>query len=466
MSDKEESGPSSPNLGGPTPPSLDSSGPSLGGPSLGGPASGETTITTGSDVAHEEITTIYDKERKTKKSTKINIFELTRKWKVIQRRMQRSLQTMMSYEFKTKVSITVVNQLIRDLIEQMFRGQIEFLNSKIKEITEGSDTLSIEIMKSDSKGRASTQVFYTLIEIIEEELERFLKEKPDVTEPMAETFKLHRDARTEPRMCLWIIITTGLQLQLIKQKVPKAFDIVFDVMVRYRPAIKRALAVFLLFCYHFVNEIKPYPYEICDSRLIIGPTKTGYNMASWIKYRYGTNSQAYMEYERFVDYFLRGFGRIPSNAPAGEKSPRNVYQNWLLRTFDKLEESLRKSAIMVEAARGNSLEGMIVGLMDEIKDELTRREYDVDGKLLNYPQGGENAIELLNWIFESAFNKYKTTNIAAHGEVRLNLDMFDFTESTIRWVNEYDERIVMDWLEESEDEDDLGELSDQPDFTG
>ena len=109
---------------------------------------------------------------------------------------------------------------------------------------------------------------------------------------------------------------------------------------------------------------------------------------------------------------------------------------------------------------------MIVGLMDEIKDELTKREYDVDGKLMNYPQGGENAVELLNWIFESAFNKYKTTNIAAHGKVRLSLDMFDFVESSIRWVNEYGERIVMDWLEESEDEEDLGELSDQPDFTG
>jgi hypothetical protein len=173
-----------------------------------------------------------------------------------------------------------------------------------------------------------------------------------------------------------------------------------------------------------------------------------------------------MEYERFVDYFLRGFGRIPSNAPKSEKSPRNVYQNWLKRTFQKVEDSIRNSPLIVNGARGDTLEGMIVGLMDELNEELLKREYDVENKLMNYPKGGEGAVEFLNWLFESAFNRYKTTNIAAHGKTRLNLQMFEFIESTISWVNEYGERIVMDWLEEEEEEEDLGELAEQPDFTG
>ncbi|MFV2016304.1 MAG: hypothetical protein ACC656_12800, partial [Candidatus Heimdallarchaeota archaeon] len=218
--------------------------------------------------------------------------------------------------------------------------------------------------------------------------------------------------------------------------------------------------------YHLINELPPYQYEICDQKLTVGPTMTGYNMASWIKYRYGTNSQSYMEYDRFVDYFLRGFGRIPSNAPRGEKSPRLVYQNWLKRTFESLETSLQNSPLLVAHARGNSLEGMIVGLMDEISDELLKREYDADGKLMNYPMGAEGVIQLLNWLFETAFNRYTTTNVSAHGKIRLNLLMFEFVESTTRWVNEYGERIVMDWLEEQDEEDDLGELAEQPDFTG
>ncbi|MCE7734495.1 MAG: hypothetical protein GPJ54_06435 [Candidatus Heimdallarchaeota archaeon] len=451
-----------PKLGGPTPPSLGSTGtPALGGPGLGGPS----LSTPASSKPQQDVKIPGSVEIK-KKKLKINIFELTRQWKVILRRTQRSLQTMMSYEFKTKVSITVVNKIIRDLIENMFEGQLEYLNTKIKEVTTGKDKLSIELMKSDPNGRASTQVFHTLIEIIEEELQGFREDKPDIMEPLAETFKRHRDARTEPRMCLWIIIFTGLQLKLIRDKVPEAFDIVLDVMIRYRPAIKRTLGVYLYFCYHLINEMNPYQYEICDQKLTIGPTMTGYNMASWIKYRYGTNSQAYMEYDRFVNYFLRGFGRIPSNAPRGDKSPRMVYQNWLKRTLESLETSLRNSPLLVENARGDTLEGMIIGLKDELSDELLKREYDVDGKLMNYPAGGEESVQLLDWMFETAFNRYTTTNIAAHGETRLNLNMFEFIESTTSWVNEYGERIVMDWLEEQDEEEDLGELAEQPDFTG
>lgn len=462
MSDQDPGENALPNLGGPTPPSLGSAGP----PSLGGLSLDDPSLST--QLSSPSLQSINIPESKTvdKKKLKINIFELTRKWKVILRRTQRSLQTMMSYEFKIKVSITVVNKIIRDLIESMFDGQLEYLNSKIEEVQEGKDKLSLEIMKSDSKGRASTQVFHTLIEIIEEELKAFREDKPDIMEPLAETFKRHRDARTEPRMCLWIIIFTGLQLKLIRDKVPKAFDIVLDVMIRYRPAIKRTLGVYLYFCYHLINEMSPYQYEICDQKLTRGPTMTGYNMASWIKYRYGTNSQAYMEYDRFVDYFLRGFGRIPSNAPRGDKSPRMVYQNWLKRILESLETSLRTSPLLVENARGNSLEGMIIGLKDELSDELLKREYDVDGKLMNYPAGGEGAVQLLDWMFETAFNRYTTTNVAAHGETRLNLGMFEFIESTTSWVNEYGERIVMDWLEEQDEEEDLGELAEQPDFTG
>lgn len=461
MSDPDPSENSLPKLGGPTPPSLGSSGPSLSGPTLDGPSLGTSNITT-----PQQDLTMQEVAKKGKTATKINIFELTRSWKVVMRRTQKSLQTMMSYEFKTKVSITVVNKILRDLIENMFNGQLAYLNNKIEEITEGKDELSVEIMKSDKQGRASTQVFHTLIEIIEEELAAFNEDKPDIIEPLAETFKRHKDARTEPRMCLWIIITIGLQLKLIREKVPEAFDIVMDVLIRYRPAIKRTLGVFLYFCYHFINELDPYSYKICDQKLTIGPTMTGYNMASWIKYRYGTNSQTYMEYGRFVDYFLRGFGRIPSNAPKGDKSPRSVYQDWLTRSLESLETSLRKSPLLVANARGNSLEGMIVGLRDEVNTELMKREYDVDGKLMNYPAGGEGAAELLNWIFETAFNRYTSTNIAAHSNARLNLNMFDFVESTVRWINEYGERIVMDWLEEQDEEEDLGELAAQPDFTG
>ncbi|MHA2027828.1 MAG: hypothetical protein ACW99A_04740 [Candidatus Kariarchaeaceae archaeon] len=457
MSDQDPKKNNLPNLSGPTPPSLGSTGPSPGDqPSLGGPSLGSET---------QPPTSTKDQEG-TKKSVQINIFELTRQWRVSQRKIQRSLQTMMSYEFKTKVTITAVNKIVRDLIETMFKGQLEFLSAKIEEINAGKDELSNQIMKDDPKGRASTQVFHTLVEIIEEEIERFQKDKPEVLDTLSETFKRHRDARTEPRMCLWIIITTGLQLQLIREKAAEAFDIVLDVMIRYRPTIKRTLGVFLYFCYYFINELEPYQYEICDTKLTVGPTLTGYNMASWIKYRYGTNSQTYMEYERFVDYFLRGFGRIPSNAPKSEKSPRNVYQSWLKRAFQKLEDSLRNSPLIVNNARGNSLEGMIVGLMDELNEELVKREYDADGKLMNYPTGGEGAVELLNWLFESAFNRYESTNIAAHGKTRLNLKMFEFIESTVNWVNEYGERIVMDWLEEQEEEEDLGELAEQPDFTG
>ena len=197
-------------------------------------------------------------------------------------------------------------------------------------------------------------------------------------------------------------------------------------------------------------------------KLVITQSGTGYNMASWIKYRYGTDSQSYMEYERFVTYFLKSFGKLPGNASNLENGPKEGYLAWIDRTLQALETSLRNSRQIVDNARGDTLEGMLIGLKEELEIEMRDRVYDSQGKLVNYPIGGEGAVKFLDWLFNLAFNRQNISRFYAFKDSRMSLDMFDFLEGAIRWTNEYGERITVDWLEGEEAEDiieDIPELS-------
>lgn len=456
--DKDKKGPSlggptapsgGPSLGGLTAPS--STGPSLGGPSLGGSDSIPDKL---DDVDDSHMKDLLTKSPKKKTRKRVNSFEIIRRYKVAQRSVQKALQTLMSYEFKTKVGITSLNFLYRDLILNLFEGQLSYFQEQVDLIKKGEDDLSQTLMEEDLDNRASTQVFETLTEIINEEIDRFKEEKPLILQEIEEELTRHKDARLEPRACFWILLSTGLQLQKIKEKEKKAFEIVLSVMIQYKPPLKRTLGIFLYFCYFLVDQLSPFELDSARIKLKPGPTGTGYNMAPWIKYRYGTNSQSYMEYERFLNYFVRSFGKITGNAPKFDGGPKDGYQKWIGRTLSALEKELRTSEILVANARGDTLEGILIGLKDKLEEDFLEREFDDTGKLMNRPIGGEGAIKFLEWLFETGVQRFTTTNIASHGEVRLSLDIFKFIPDTIRWVNEYGERIIVDWLEEDEESND------------
>ncbi len=408
-----------------------------------------------------------DKPSKKQKRKTINQDEIIRKWRVIQMRMQRSLQVLMSREMKINVTLTPLKTMFRRHIIEMIDGQISYLKEMTTIIKNGEDELSQELMEEDLDRRASTQVFETLIEIIEEEKLRFNENKPDILDIIEKDLKRFKDARLETRACFWILWSFGLQLHEIHSKAQESLEIVLDVILHYPPALRRVLGIFLHFAYNLVRELPPYPIDSSRTSLIIGPGRTGYNMAPWIKYRYGTNSQSYMEYERFLTYYTRSFGSVPGNAPDFTNGPKDGYKKWIGRTLVSLENSLRKSPLIIANSKGNTLEGMMAGMIDELNDELEEREYEPEyNKLINQPIGGEGALKFIEWLFETAINRNKTTNISSHGNIRLSFDMIKFISGTkdlefpvVRWINEFGERLVMDWLDpEQDDQKDVGKI--------
>lgn len=447
--------PNLPNLGGPQPPNLGGGqGPNLGGPSTG-PIPPQNNVEENESKPVNETDLISQTEKKSKLID--NKFELVRKFGVIQRRMLRSLQSLVSLEFKTKVHITKITQLYRDFVFKQFQGQITYLEEMIDLIKDGKDPLSKEYKKKRKNITVSYQVFETLIDIITEEMKRFDEEKPRIMDFIEEDLKSQNDARLEPRICFWVLITTGLAMENIEDKEKKAFDIVFKILTEYWPSYRRALAVYYNFCYYLIKEIDPYPVDSCRVNLIYGPSKTGYNMGAWIKYRYGTNSQTFMEYERYLYYFARSFGIVRGRSPDFKNGPKDGFQNWINRTLTSLEKLLLQSPTMRESMRGETLEGILVGIRDDLKKDLEKRELDDYGKVINQPIGGEGALKFIEWLFETAINRYDTTNIATHGKIRLSIDMFDFVETTSRWVNQYGERLTMEWLKKEEETEEFKE---------
>jgi hypothetical protein len=437
----KDDGPTPPTLSGPTPPSLEDP-----------QAIPDASPSEVSEVK-ESIPKKKDKTKVTKKLPALNRHEIIRQWKVIHKRTVRSLETLMSIEFREKAYLTPINIMYRQHIHEMFMGQISYLQEMIQTIQRGDDELSQVLMEKDFDRRASTQVFETLVEIISEEIDRFLKEKPIIIDFIENDLKRLKDARLEPRACFWILWSTGLQLCELHRKTEKSFNIVLEVILRYPPIYKRVLGVFLHFALNLAKNMQPFQIDSSRTTLTIGPGGTGYNMAPWIKYRYGTNSQSYIEYERYLMYYSRSFGKIPGNSPSFENSPKDGYRKWIMRTLDSLEKSMRKSSIIVNNARGNTLEGMLAGMINELEEELEKRETIIDPidpsslKLINQPIGGEGALKFLEWLFETALQRYQTTNISIHGKKRLSLDMFQFIIPTIRWENEFGERLVHDWLD-------------------
>ncbi|MHA2168943.1 MAG: hypothetical protein ACXAB7_03420 [Candidatus Kariarchaeaceae archaeon] len=374
--------------------------------------------------------------------------ETIRRSRVIRRRCLRSLETLMSIEFRIKVYLTPINVMFRKHIVKMMEGQIEYLDEQISIIEEGNDILSQRLMEENLEKRASSQVFETLIEIVKEEIKRLEEEKPIITEILELDLKRLKDARLEPRACFWIVWSVGMQLVEIHQKNEKELNIVLDVIMRYPPVYKRVLAVFIHFAYNTAKYLDPFQIDSSRINLVPGPTGTGYNMAPWIKYRYGTNSQSRIEYEAFLEYYARSFGTIAGNAPDFEDGPKDGYQKWIQRILTNLETVMRKSPLIVANSKGDTLEGMLAGLIEELQEELYNREYEPEyNKLLNQPVGGEGALKFLEWLLETALRRYQTTNIAIHGPTRLSLDMFEFIEGTTRWINEFGERLVHDWLD-------------------
>jgi hypothetical protein len=445
--EERKEGPTPPKINGIQPPSLDDTGQSKSDivlpPSLS--TSPDEEITKNSDQLVESV---EKTKRKSIRRQKINPAIIIRRWKVVQKRALQSLQVLMSREFKTNINLTPQNTMYRNHVVNMLNGQEKYLDEMIETIKNGEDELSQELMEKDFDRRASTQVFETLIEIITEERARLIEEKPNIIEYVEKDLKRFKDARLEPRVGFWIIWTLGMQLNEIHAKIEKPFEIVMEVLLRYPPAMRRALGILHHFAFFLVREFEPYSLDSARTKLNPGPGGTGYNMAPWIKYRYSTNSQSYMEYERYLHYYVRSFGIVPGNAPDFENGPKDGYRKWIQRSLDSLDKALQNSPIIVSNARGNTLEGMLAGVIDELEDDIKNREYEPEfGKLINQPIGGEGAIKLMEWLFETAIQRYDTTNISTHGRVRLSLDMFDFLEDTTRWVNEFGEQLVFDWLD-------------------
>jgi hypothetical protein len=445
-------------------------GPKLGGPSLGGgpnakgpnlkslktPALKTPALKTPSLKA-VSAPAVSSAPQKSKTKASVNVHELVRKWGVARRRIRDSLQTMMLREIKEKVAMTNVNEVFRAHILSLMQGQLDYFAEMIEQIGKEEDVLSLENLEEEEYVKVSDTVFHNLTEIISEEMERLEQDKPVITEYIDEDLKRFKDARVEPRAAFWLLWYTGLMIQEIRARSEERLEIVLEVMMRYPAAQRRALGVFLNFCDSLVVEFEPFSLEFARINPVYNPTFSGYNMAPWIKPRYGTYSQSYMEYERFLVYYARSFGSVPGNSPDFEGGPLRGYRSWIQRSLVKLEEKMKTSPILVEQARGNSLEGMLAGLQDVLEEESKEMVYDDEGKVTNHPPGIEGVVKFVEWLFHTALNRYTTTNVSTHKEARLSLDMFDFIDKTVRWVNDYGEQIVMDWLGQEEEEEDGSE---------
>ena len=125
------------------------------------------------------------------------------------------------------------------------------------------------------------------------------------------------------------------------------------------------------------------------------------------------------------------------------------------RTFNALEKTLLSSDLLISIAKGQTVEGVIAGLIDQMELALDKRKYDEEGNLLNQPEGGEGALRFLQWLLEAAFHRKRTPNIAIQKDIRMDLGMFEFLPHTISWVNTLGEKLTVDWL--GLDEEDEGE---------
>lgn len=435
-------------------------GPSLGGPKMPTTDKPATTSSQGQkpitgpklegDAPEKEMEKVKPKKKEKKPLT---VHEIIRKWGVHRRRMMDSLQVMMIREIKTKVHMTQVNAVFQRNIEELMQGHLSYFEEIVDMIMEGDDPVTLELLeKGDDRG-ASTLVFDRLSHIIEKELAKLKEASPIITDFIDEDLNRFRDARVEPRASWWVLWYTALQLREVREKAGKNLDIVLSVMIKYPPVYKRVLGVMLLFADNLIRHFDPFPVDYSRMTLLSTPTGTGYNMAPWIKYRYGSYSQSGMTYENFIEYYARSFGTVPGNAPDFEGSPVHGYRSWIQRSLEGLENQLRESDLIMANARGNTLEGMLAGMMDELEEELEDQQFDEEGKLINQPVGGEGALNFIKWLFHTALQRYETTNISIHDEARMSLDFYDFVPDTVRWVNEYGEQLVIDWLAVEDEEE-------------
>ncbi len=420
------------------------------GPNLGGPPK---------ERIPPEILKTDDKPSMKKKSkeqqNKIYFSKFIHSWGVKRRKLRKTYTELMSREMKTKVHISTTNTLFKEHIKGLMQGQIDHFNELIDEIKQGKDDLSRKIQKDkkDKKARASTVVFERLIKKIEDEIKRLDEGKIEIMKSIEAELKKNQDTRLEPRTGFWTLILSGLILHNIKSKVEEEFEILMRVALEYDNVYKHTLVIFLHFVYYLIDKLPPFGKEDSRTNMVVNAKQTGYSMAHWIKYRYGTSSQYYMEYERFVTYYARSFGLIRGRAPDYK---RKAYHDWLDRTFKALGDTVLSAELFQDMAKGQTIEGVLAGLIERMKIYLDKRKYDENGKLLNQPLGGDGALRFLEWLLEVGVNRYNTSNFTIQTDIRLDLGMFDFIYPTIKWENEIGERITVDWLglddEETEEE--------------
>lgn len=437
------SGPTPPNLGGPSGPS----GPTT--PSLGGPS----TPTIPPDQRKEPKNEIVGKKKKSKaEEKKVYFSQFIRQWGIRRRRLRKTFIELMSREMHMKVHISTTNTLFKQQLRYLMESQIENFRDIIDEIDAGKDILSKKLRKKDKEARASTVVFHRLIDKIAKEINRMESDNFEIMKHIEDELKSNQDSRMEPRTAFWTLMLSGLILHNINEKVENEFEILMKVSLEYDNPYKHALVLFLHFVYYLIDTLPPFGKEDSQTNMVINAKNTGYSMAHWIKYRYGTNSQYYMKYENFISYYARSFGLIRGRAPDYKRA---AYHNWLNRTFTSLEKTILDAELFQEMAKGKTIEGVIAGLIDQMEVILDKRIYNEEGKLLNQPLGGEGALRFLQWMLEAALNRHTTSNFTILPDARMDLGMFDFITPTIKWENELGERLVVDWLgldEEDEEE--------------
>lgn len=383
---------------------------------------------------------------------KLYFSQFVGKWGVLRRKLRKAFLVLMSKEMRVSMNIATTNALFKEQILQMMEGHVTYFTRITQETKKGKDKLSKELRKKNKKARASALVFERLVARIKEEMERLNDDSLLMMDYIEEDLKKHQDTRMEPRACFWTLFLSGLMLHNIDRRVEDEFEILMKVSLDYDNVYKHTLVTFLHFVYYLIKEIPPFPEEDAQTNLVINVKRTGYSMAHWIKYRYGTSSQQYMEYERYISYYARSFGLIRGKAP---QYKRDAFFGWMDRTFNALEKTLLSSDVLISIAKGQTIEGVIAGLIDQMELALDKRKYDEEGNLLNQPEGGEGALRFLQWLLETAFHRKRTPNIAIQKDIRMDLGMFEFLPHTISWVNALGEKLTVDWL--GIDEEDEGE---------
>lgn len=380
------------------------------------------------------------------------------KFKTLNRFLFKEMTLIFQAKFKVRLDPPNPSDLLRDILNEAFGAQIDFLNSMIRLIEEKKDPLYLDRLangEEDPIVRPSS--FKNVRKVIEREWSRFAESNDlRLLEMLIAKFKGYKDARVYPRLGFWQIYLLGRLLvywdesEILTKLDPSPFFTLLDDLLMDPDVYSRFTATVLLFAYTLVKETKKFLFSWNQFTLIPNVNRDGYLMNTWLSARYRSGSQKDVKFEKYIDYFFNSFGKIPGRAPDMPGGPRDGFRTWLERTFTEMERILSLYSLFQDEGNPLLIEGILLRLNRELESELVLREYDPDGKLISHPQYADYAFPLLHWLQKLSENRESVSNL---GLIRSKNDRIFLDQETLRLIpfairklNEKGEKIVQPWF--------------------